>query len=123
MAQIQHRFVTTNGIKMHYVEHGSGPLVVLCHGWPESWYSWRHQIPALAEAGFRVVAPDQRGYGQTDAPTTIESYNVLDLVGDIVGLIHSLGESRAILVGTTGARRSRGIPPCFDPTSFEHARC
>jgi len=99
MGQMQHRFVTTNGINMHYVEQGSGPLVVLCHGWPESWYSWRHQIPALAEAGFRVVVPDQRGYGQTDAPTPIESYNVLDLVGDIVGLIHSLGESRVILVG------------------------
>jgi pimeloyl-ACP methyl ester carboxylesterase len=99
MAQMHHRFVTTNGIKIHYVEQGAGPLVVLCHGWPESWYSWRHQIPALADAGFRVIAPDQRGYGQSDAPTPIESYNILDLVGDIVGLIHSLGEPRAIIVG------------------------
>ena len=72
MSDLQHKFVNTNGIRMHYVEQGSGPLVVLCHGWPESWYSWRHQIPALAAAGFRVVAPDQRGYGQTDAPAPIE---------------------------------------------------
>ncbi|HZC46946.1 MAG TPA: alpha/beta fold hydrolase, partial [Candidatus Acidoferrum sp.] len=81
MAEIRHKFVNTNGIRMHYVEQGEGPLVVLCHGWPESWYSWRHQIPVLAAAGFRVVAPDQRGYGQTDAPEAIESYNILNLVG------------------------------------------
>jgi pimeloyl-ACP methyl ester carboxylesterase len=99
MAQMQHRFATTNAIKMHYVEQGSGPLVVLCHGWPESWYSWRHQIPALAGAGFRVVAPDQRGYGQTDAPAPVESYDIFNLVGDIVGLVDALGESQAIVVG------------------------
>jgi len=99
MAELQHRFVTTNGIKLHYVEQGSGPLVIMCHGWPESWYSWRHQIPALANAGFRVVAPDQRGYGQTDAPEPIDSYNIFNLVGDIVGLVNSLGESQAVVVG------------------------
>ena len=99
MAELQHKFVNTNGIRMHYVEQGSGPLVVLCHGWPESWYSWRHQIPALAAAGFRVVAPDQRGYGQTDAPAPIESYNILNLVGDIVGLVNSLGVESAVIVG------------------------
>ena len=86
MAELKHGFASTNGIKMHYVEVGAGPLVVLCHGWPESWYSWRHQLPALAEAGFRVVAPDQRGYGQTDKPEAIEAYNILNLVSDIVGL-------------------------------------
>jgi len=91
MTELQHKFVETNGIRMHYVEQGTGPLVVLCHGWPESWYSYRHQIPALADAGFRVVAPDQRGYGQTDRPEPIESYNILNLVGDIVGLVNSLG--------------------------------
>ena len=99
MSELQHKFVTTNGIKMHYVEQGTGPLVVMCHGWPESWYSYRHQIPALANAGFRVIAPDQRGYGQTDAPEPIESYNIFNLVGDIVGLINSIGESQAIVVG------------------------
>jgi pimeloyl-ACP methyl ester carboxylesterase len=99
MSELQHKFVETNGIRMHYVEQGSGPLVVLCHGWPESWYSWRHQIPALADAGFRVIAPDQRGYGQTSRPEPIESYNVLNLVGDIVGLVNSLGVESAVIVG------------------------
>jgi len=99
MAELQHKFAETNGIKMHYVEQGAGPLVVLCHGWPESWYSWRHQIPALAAAGFRVVAPDQRGYGRTGRPEAIEAYNIFNLVGDIVGLVRALGESQAIIVG------------------------
>ncbi len=99
MAELKHKFVETNGIRMHYVEQGNGPLVVLCHGWPESWYSWRHQIPALADAGFRVVAPDQRGYGQTDRPEPIESYNILNLVGDIVGLVNRLGVDSAVIAG------------------------
>ena len=95
MAELQHHSVTTNGIKMHYVEQGSGPLVIMCHGWPESWYSWRHQIPALANEGFRVVVPDQRGYGQTEAPQPIESTTSSTRVGDIVGLVSSLGEEHA----------------------------
>ncbi|HEY2107067.1 MAG TPA: alpha/beta hydrolase [Candidatus Binataceae bacterium] len=99
MAGLQHKFVTTNGIRMHYAEQGDGPLVVLCHGWPESWYSYRHQIPALAAAGFRVVAPDQRGYGQTDKPEPIEAYNILNLAGDIVGLVNSIGVDSAAIVG------------------------
>jgi pimeloyl-ACP methyl ester carboxylesterase len=99
MSELKHQFVTTNDIRMHYVEQGTGPLVVLCHGWPESWYSYRHQIPALAAAGYRVVAPDQRGYGQTDKPQAIESYNILNLVGDIVGLVNSLGVDSATIVG------------------------
>ena len=66
MEKMKHRFVESNGIKMHIAEQGEGPLVVLCHGFPECWYSWRHQLPALAEAGYHVVAADQRGYGQTD---------------------------------------------------------
>ena len=61
MPEITHRTIQTNGINMHIAEAGSGPLVVLCHGWPESWYSWRHQLGALAEAGYHAVAPDQRG--------------------------------------------------------------
>ena len=99
MPELQHKYVNSNGIRMHYVEQGEGPLVILCHGWPESWYSWRHQIPALAAAGFRVVAPDQRGYGHTDAPEPIESYNIFNLVGDIVGLVNSLGVESAVIVG------------------------
>lgn len=99
MAEITHRFVETNGIKMHIAEQGEGPLVVLCHGFPESWYSWRHQLPALAEAGYHAVAPDQRGYGQTDQPEAIEAYNILQLTGDVVGLVHALNEEQAVIVG------------------------
>jgi pimeloyl-ACP methyl ester carboxylesterase len=96
---IQHRFVDTNGIRMHVAEEGAGPLVLLCHGWPETWYSWRHQLKALAEAGYRAVAPDQRGYGRTDRPEAIDQYTLLHLVGDLVGLLDALGESNAVVVG------------------------
>jgi pimeloyl-ACP methyl ester carboxylesterase len=99
MAEIRHRTVETNGIEMHIAEAGEGPLVVLCHGFPESWYSWRHQLPALADAGYHVVAPDQRGYGQTSAPEAIEAYTQLHLVGDIVGLVSALGEDTAVVAG------------------------
>jgi pimeloyl-ACP methyl ester carboxylesterase len=97
--QLQHRFVDTNGIRMHIAEAGSGPLVVLLHGFPESWYSWRHQLTALADAGFHAVAPDQRGYGQTDRPPAIDAYSILHLVGDVVGLLDALGEERGVVVG------------------------
>lgn len=90
MAEATHRFVETNGIRMHIVEQGTGPLVLLCHGFPESWYSWRHQLRALAEAGFHVAAPDMRGYGQTDRPEAIEQYTLLHLAGDMVGLLDVL---------------------------------
>ncbi|WGV27957.1 alpha/beta fold hydrolase [Halotia branconii] len=99
MTSVTHRFVETNNIKMHIAEQGQGPLVILCHGFPECWYSWRHQLSALANAGFHVVAPDQRGYGQTDQPEPIEAYNILQLVGDIVGLVNALGEEQAFVVG------------------------
>ena len=99
MIQLEHKFVDTNGIRMHYVQAGQGPLVVLCHGFPESWYSWRHQLTALAEAGYQVVAPDQRGYGQTAAPQAIESYNIFNLTGDIIGLVNSLGASSPVIIG------------------------
>ena len=99
MTEITHRFVETNGIRMHIAEAGEGPLVVMCHGFPESWYSWRHQLVALAEAGFHAVAPDQRGYGQTDAPEAIDAYTQLHLIGDIVGLLDALEEEQAVVVG------------------------
>src|SRR6185312_9520193 len=99
MSAIQHRFIETNGIRMHIAEVGQGPLVVLLHGWPESWYSWRHQLTALAEAGYHVVAPDQRGYGQSDRPAEIEQYTQLHLVGDVLGILDALGEAQAALVG------------------------
>ena len=99
MTEITHRTIQTNGINMHIAEAGSGPLVVLCHGWPESWYSWRHQLTALAEAGYHAVAPDQRGYGQTDKPEAIDQYTQLHMVGDIVGLLDALKEETAVIVG------------------------
>ena len=99
LTDIKHRSIQTNSINLHVAEAGEGPLVVLCHGFPESWYSWRHQLPVLAEAGFRVVAPDQRGYGDSDAPEPVAAYSILHLTGDIVGLVHALGEERAIVVG------------------------
>ncbi|MGA3186431.1 MAG: alpha/beta hydrolase [Bryobacteraceae bacterium] len=97
--QTHSRFISTNGIRMHYVEAGAGPLVVLLHGFPESWHSWQHQLEALAEAGFRAVAPDLRGYGQTDQPKALEAYDIFQLTGDIVGLVNGLGEQQAVIVG------------------------
>src|ERR1700756_3045192 len=97
--EVTHRTVETNGIRMHLAEAGAGPLVMLCHGFPECWYSWRHQLAALAEAGFRAVAPDMRGYGATDRPTEIERYTLLHLVGDMVGILDALGEKTAVIVG------------------------
>ncbi len=97
--EFKHRTVETNGIRMHVAEAGEGPLVVLCHGFPESWYSWRHQLAALAEAGFHAVAPDMRGYGGTDRPEAIDQYSLLHLVGDIVGLLDALGAPMAVVAG------------------------
>ena len=93
------RTISTNGIRMRIAEQGSGPLVLLLHGFPESWYSWRHQLPALAAAGFHVVAPDQRGYGGTEAPPAIDAYDILHLVDDAVGVLDALGAERAVVVG------------------------
>jgi len=97
--QTEHKFVESNGIKIHFAEAGTGPLVLLCHGFPESWYSWRHQIKALSEAGYRVIAPDMRGYGQTDRPNAIDQYSLFHLVGDMVGLVDALGDTPAVVIG------------------------
>jgi len=99
MDEISHRFVVANGIRIHIAEQGTGPLVLLCHGFPESWYSWRHQLRALADAGFRAVAPDMRGYGQTDRPEAIDQYALLHLVGDMVGVLDALGQESAVIAG------------------------
>ncbi len=94
------RFIETNGIRMRIAEMGDqGPLVLLAHGWPESWYSWRHQIPALANAGYRVVVPEMRGYGKTDAPELVEDYDIVHLAADMVGVLDALGEEKATIVG------------------------
>jgi len=99
VSDLTHRIVETNGIRMHVAEQGSGALVLLCHGFPESWYSWRHQLPALAAAGYRAVAPDMRGYGQTDRPEDIDQYTLFHMVGDMVGLLDALGERTSVIVG------------------------
>jgi pimeloyl-ACP methyl ester carboxylesterase len=84
---------------MRIAEMGEGPLVLFVHGWPESWYSWRHQLPALAAAGYRAVAPDMRGYGKTDKPAVVDDYDIQHVTGDLVGILDALGEKTAILVG------------------------
>jgi epoxide hydrolase 4 len=99
-AQLQHHDADVDGgVRLHYVEAGEGPLVVLLHGFPEFWYSWRHQIGPLAQAGYRVVAPDMRGYDLSDKPGGWRAYDAGLVAGDIAGLIHALGEQRARVVG------------------------
>ena len=98
--------VTANDIRLHVVEQGEGPLVLLCHGWPELAHSWRHQIPALAQAGNRVVASDMRGFGASDAPAAIENYTMLHMVGDMVALVAACGERTATIL----ARRAWDAP-------------
>ena len=95
----QASYVDANGIRLRLVEAGDGPLVVLVHGWPESWYSWRHQIRALSQAGYRVVAPDMRGYGGSALPERIEDYSVVELTADVAGIVSALGEESAVVVG------------------------
>jgi len=99
VADIRQRRVATNGIELNIAEQGEGPLVLMLHGFPESWYSWRHQFAPLAAAGFHAVAPDMRGYGKSDKPHAIDAYNQLQVVNDIVGLIPALGYQTAIVFG------------------------
>jgi soluble epoxide hydrolase/lipid-phosphate phosphatase len=99
MADVRHRQVQTNGISMHVAEAGSGFPVVFCHGWPELWYSWRHQVNALADAGFWAIAPDMRGYGDTDAPKDPSQYTMKILCADMAGLLDALGIEKAVFVG------------------------
>jgi pimeloyl-ACP methyl ester carboxylesterase len=98
---ITHRFIDVHGLRIHLAEAGpeDGPVVLLLHGFPECWYSWRHQLVTLAAAGFHVVAPDQRGYARSDAPEAVEAYTILHLVGDVVGVLDTLGADQAIVVG------------------------
>jgi pimeloyl-ACP methyl ester carboxylesterase len=99
MPDISHRFLEVNGLRMHIAEAGSGPLVLLLHGFPECWYSWRHQLNAVSEAGYHLVAPDQRGYCRSDRPERVDSYTLHHLVGDVVGLMDELEEEQAVVVG------------------------
>lgn len=93
------RRIKTNGIALNIAEAGSGPLVLLLHGFPESWYSWRHQFEPLARAGYHVVAPDMRGYGASDRPTDIDAYNQVEVARDIAGLVPALGHEHAVVIG------------------------
>ncbi|TQS28420.1 alpha/beta fold hydrolase [Microbispora sp. KK1-11] len=98
-AAVTHRLVPSPAGRVHVVEQGSGPLVLLVHGFPESWYSWRHQLPALAAAGYRAVALDVRGYGRSSKPGDVAAYRMLELVEDNVAVVHALGERTAVIVG------------------------
>ncbi|MEU6742403.1 alpha/beta fold hydrolase [Streptosporangium sandarakinum] len=97
--EITHRSVSSPGGRIHIAEQGTGPLVLLVHGFPETWYSWRHQMPALAAAGYRAVALDVRGYGRSSAPAATDAYRMLDLVEDNVAVVRALGEETAVVVG------------------------
>ncbi|KAA1242541.1 alpha/beta hydrolase, partial [Mycobacterium simiae] len=101
MASSTERLVDTNGVQLRVVEAGDrgAPVVILAHGFPELAYSWRHQIPALAQAGYHVLAPDQRGYGGSSRPETIEAYDIHQLTADLVGLLDDIGAERAVWVG------------------------
>jgi pimeloyl-ACP methyl ester carboxylesterase len=96
---VRHQMREVNGIRMHVAEAGAGVPVILCHGFPHLWYSWRHQIPEMAAAGWRVMAPDLRGYGHTDAPAGVAAYGSAEVCGDVLGLIDACGAERAVLVG------------------------
>jgi pimeloyl-ACP methyl ester carboxylesterase len=97
--QLDMRMVALNGVELALVDEGSGPPVVLCHGFPELAHSWRHQVPALVDAGYRVLAPDQRGYGLSSRPAALEDYDIEHLTGDLVALLDHIGEERAVFVG------------------------
>ncbi len=99
MAEVAHRAIKTNGVNVHIAEAGEGPVVLLLHGFPESWYSWRHQLPALADAGYHAVAPDIRGYGQSDAPEAIEAYSMKELTADAIGILDALDAETAVVIG------------------------
>jgi pimeloyl-ACP methyl ester carboxylesterase len=93
------RTISANGIDIFLLEQGEGPLVLLCHGWPELSYSWRHQITALAAAGYHAVAPDMRGFGRSSAPADVDAYSIFDTVGDMVALVAALKHKQAVIVG------------------------
>lgn len=114
----RHHFAQTNGIRMHYAGAGTGPLVLLLHGFPECSLAWRHQLTGLAKAGYRVVAPDLRGYGQTESPDSLEAFDIFQLTGDIVGLVHALGETSAVIVGHDWGALIAGYLSLLRPDMF-----
>ena len=96
---MEFKVLDANGIKIKTAVEGEGPLVLMVHGWPESWYSWRHQIPKIAEAGYTAAAIDVRGYGESDKPHEIDAYSLKKISNDVIGVIETLGFKKAILVG------------------------
>ncbi|KAF2298374.1 hypothetical protein GH714_023358 [Hevea brasiliensis] len=98
MENIQHSIVRTNGINMHIASIGTGPVILFLHGFPELWYSWRHQLLSLSSLGYRCISPDLLGYGDTDAPPSPTQYTALHVVGDLVGLLDYLGIDQVFLV-------------------------
>ncbi len=96
---LRHRQVTTNGISLHVAEQGDGPPVVFCHGFPHVWYVWHHQLPVVAGAGYRAIAPDMRGYGRSDAPAGVAAYTNEQAIADLMGLLDDIGEEQAVFVG------------------------
>ena len=111
------RIIRTNGVNLRCVVDGEGPLVLMVHGWPESWYSWRHQIAPVRDAGYRVVVPDVRGYGGSDKPDPVEAYDMESLIGDVLGLIDYFGEKQAILFG-----HDWGAPVVWNTTALHPER-
>ena len=109
--------IETNGVTLRCAVEGDGPLVIMVHGFPELWYSWRHQIRPVAEAGFKVVAPDVRGYGGSDKPEEVSAYDMINLTGDVVGLIDAMGEDQAILFG-----HDWGAPICWNTAALHPDR-
>ncbi len=99
IAELEQHNIYANGINIHYVAKGSGPVVLMCHGFPESWYSWRHQIDALSDAGYRAVAMSMRGYGGTDAPADVNAYGIIDLIGDVVAVANDVSSNSLLVVG------------------------
>ena len=99
MSEVEFQVVESNGINIRLAMMGEGPLVIFCHGWPESWYSYRHQLPAVAKAGFKAVAYDVRGYGESDKPHEIEAYSMRNMTNDVIGIIDALDYDTAITIG------------------------
>jgi pimeloyl-ACP methyl ester carboxylesterase len=123
MSEPAQRLIESNGIRLNIAEQGSGPIVLLCHGFPESWYSWRHQIGALAAAGFHAVAPDLRGYGKSDRPEAIDQYTVFHLIGDLVGLLDALEAPTAVIVGHDWGAAIAWQAARLRPDRFRAAAC
>lgn len=117
-ADPRHRVIAAPAGRLHLVEQGTGPLVLLVHGFPESWYSWRRQLPALAAAGYRAVALDVRGYGRSSKPAAVEAYRMLDLVADNLALVHALGEENAVVVGHDWGSGIAAVSALLHPEVF-----